>query len=215
MNLFRSLHRLLRDNTVSHIELTAAPPFVKLIFDRSELESLLRSQSDVSNVLSQHFIRRRIFWEDFAAETPQYVLDSLRLAAMKLDDCVGAAQDANDAAVGLRKFARAWAAACVNTRNNLEGRLAEIDAEQAQVLGYDNAGEDTQEALRDALVTLRRTSFPLIAALIAILPDDDPTKKQAQDTWDGAMNQIRDAEIQRSVLPSFDEASENNSEGQN
>ncbi len=206
MNLLRSLHRLLRDNSVSKIELTATPPFIKLIFDRSELETLLLSQSQLADVLSKHFIRQRVFWEDIAKEQRDYVLASLATAETALDGYAAASESGSDTATGLRKFVRAWAAACATTRKQLKERLDEIDAEKAQVLGYDSAGEDRREALHDALIALRRTVFPLIAALIALLPDDEPTKAQAQAKWDEAMNQVRDASIQRSILPDFDEA---------
>jgi len=206
MNPIKSLHRLLRDSSVNKIEITAMPPFIKLTFDRTELEALLRAQSQIADVLSRHFIRQRVFWEAIDKEQPSYVLTSLASAEAALDTYAATAGDGNDSATGLRKFARAWAAACATTHKQLKERLGEIDAEKAQVLGYDSAGEDRREALHDALISLRRTIYPLVSALIAFLPDDEPTKAQAQAQWDSALNQIPDASLQRSVLPDFDEA---------
>jgi hypothetical protein len=205
MNLLRSLHRLLRDNSVSRIELTATPPFIKLTFDRSELESLLRSRSQAADVLSKHFIRQRVFWEDIAKEDRGYVLVSLATAETALDVYAAALESGSDTAIGLQKFVRAWAAGCATTRKQLKESLDKIDAEKAQIIGYDSAGEDRREALEKALIELRCTIFPLIAALIALLPDDEPTKADAQAKWEEGMNKVRDGSIQRSVLPSFDE----------
>jgi len=207
MNPIKSLHRLLRDNSVSKIEVTATPPFVKLVFDRSELEGLLRAQSQIADALSRLFVRRRVFWEDIGKEAPDYVLDSLTTAETELDGYVASlSSNSNDSVAGLAKFIRAWSAACAGTRKPLKQRLDEIDAEKAQVLGYDWAGEDREHALRDALISLRRTVYPLVAALIAFLPDDDPTKTEAQNLWDRGLNEIADATLQRAVLPDFDEA---------
>jgi hypothetical protein len=206
MNPAKSLYRLLRDNSVNKIELTATPPFIKLIFDRSELEALLRSQSQIADVLSRHFVRQRVFWQDIGKENRDYVLTSLELAETELDRYAEGAGHGNDSAIALGKFARAWAAACATTRKQLKENLDDIDAEKAQILGYDSAGEDRCEALREALVSLRRTVYPLIAALIALLPEDESAKAQAQAKWDEGMDHIQDASIQRSVLPDFDEA---------
>lgn len=207
MNPIKSLHRLLRDNSVSKIEITATPPFVKLVFDRSELEALLRAKSQIADAVSRLFVRRRVFWEDIAKESPEYVLKSLAAAETDLDAYSTSISSASsDTVAGLSKFIRAWATACGKTHKSLKERLDEIDIEKAQVLGYDWAGEDRQNALRDALVLLRRTVYPLVGALISFLPDEDPTKLEAQFSLDEGLNLISDAALQRSVIPEFDEA---------
>jgi len=207
MNPIKSLHRLLRDNSVSKIEITATPPFVKLVFDRSELEALLRGQSQIADALSRLFVRRRVCWQDIAKEIPEDVVESLESAETELDGYVASLSSiSNDTVSGLAKFIRAWSAACAGTRKTLKERLDEIDAEKAQVLGYDSAGEDREKALWSALISLRRTVYPLVIALIGFLPDDDPTKTEAQNLWDRGLNEIADASLQRAVLPEFDEA---------
>jgi hypothetical protein len=45
MRLMKPLMRLLRDASVSRIELTATPPFIKLVFDWKELLALLQGKS--------------------------------------------------------------------------------------------------------------------------------------------------------------------------
>jgi hypothetical protein len=207
MNPFKSLLRLLKDTSVSKIELTATPPFVKLVFDREELLGLLQGQALISDAIAQHFVRRRVFWEDIAGENREYVLKSLEQAQTELDGLSSTISERKEPSViALTKFIRSWASACALTCKTLKQRLDEIDEEKGQVLGYDSAGEDRFEALRDALVSLRQTVYPLVTALIGFLPDDDPTKQAAQQKLDEGLSVISDARLQRESIPEWDEA---------
>ena len=67
-NLARSVHQLLEDNSVAKIEVCAVPPFIKLIFDKSELQALIRGKAEISNVIAKYFLRRRVFWIDIRKE---------------------------------------------------------------------------------------------------------------------------------------------------
>jgi len=207
MNLVKSLLRLLKDATVSKIELTAAPPFVKLVFDREELQGLLQGHSIIADAVSKHFIRRRVFWEDITKENREYALKSLEEAEAELNELsLKLSEKKEPLVLGLTKFIRSWASACSLTRKNLKQRLDEIDDEKNNVLGYDSAGEDRAEALRDALIELRKTVYPSVTALIGFLADDDLTKQEAQQKLDYGLNLIADAQLQRESIPEWDEA---------
>ncbi len=207
MNLFKSLTRLLNDNSVSKIELTATPPFVKLVFDREELVALLKGQAQISEVVSKQFVRRRVFWEDLAKEYYEYVIESLAQAEIGIDSASNQIADSKDpAAQALTKFLRGWAAACGTTLKTLKQRLDDIQSEKDNILGYDTAGEDRRTAVRDSVTLLRRTVYPFVTALISFLPGDDPTKTEAQRLLDQGFSQIGNAQVVRESQPEWDEA---------
>ena len=206
-NPFRSLLRLLKDTSVSKIEVSASPPFVKLTFDKAELSALLQGQSQISEVVARCFVRRRVFWEDIRKEDREAVVKSLAEVESQLDEWSARLSSAADAsAVALARFVRAWATGAFLVRKQLVDRLRDIDEEKSSTPGYDWANEDRDEAVNDALVALRQRVYPLVTLLIGFLGDDDPTKAEAQGYLDRGMNLVPDAAIQRGCIPDVDEA---------
>ena len=206
-NPFRSLLRLLKDASVVKIEVSAGPPFVKLIFDKAELSALLQGQSQVSEVVARCFVRRRVFWEDIRKENREAVVESLAAVESQLDEWSANLSSATDAsAVALAKCVRAWATGASLVRRELVDRLRDIDEEKSSTPGYDWANEDRHAAVHSALVSLRQRIYPLVTLLIGFLGDDDPTKSEAQRYLDIGLNLVPDAAIQRACIPDVDEA---------
>jgi hypothetical protein len=207
-NPFKSLLRLLRDSSVSKIEISAGPPFAKMIFDKAELQALLQGQSRIADLVAQCFVRRRVFWQDIAAEDPTYVLESLEQVESELNQLASQLSASTEQSVlTLARFVRSWATASSLVRKELRDTLSDIAQEKALVLGYDSAGEDRQTALQVALVALRQRVYPLVTILVAFLSDEDPTKGEAQAFLDRGLNLVPDAKIQRESMPEVDEAS--------
>jgi len=205
-NPFRSLLRLLKDASVSKIEVSASPPFAKLTFDKAELSALLQGQSQISEVVARCFVRRRVFWEDIRKENREAVVESLAEVESQLDEWSAKLSSAVDAsAIALVKFVRAWATGASLVRKQLVDRLRDIDEEKSSTPGYDWANEDRDEAVHDALVALRQRVYPLITLLIGFLGDDDPTKAEAQGYLDRGLNLVPDTAIQRGCIPDVDE----------
>jgi hypothetical protein len=209
MNPFKSLLRLLKDTTVSKIELTATPPFVKLVFDKEELLGLFRGQALVSDAISKHFVRRRVFWEGIPEQNREYVLESLEEAEAGLDGLsLMLSEGTEPSAVGLTKFLRSWASTCALARKSLKKRLDEIENEEKNhTLDHDSAEKNRTKAYRDALVALRRTVYPLVTALVGFLPDNDPTKQAAQKKLDEGLGVVPGVSLKRESIPDWDEAS--------
>lgn len=206
-NSFKSLHRLLKDASVSKIEVSASPPFAKLTFDKVELQALLQGQSYISEVVSKCFVRRRIFWEDIRKENREAVVESLTQVESQLDDWSAKLSSGSDASVvALAKFVRAWATGASLVRKQLVDRLRDIDEEKSSTPGYDWANEDRDTAVHDALVALRQRIYPLVTLLIAFLGDDDPSKSEAQELLDLGLNLVPDVALQRGCIPDVDEA---------
>ena len=198
--------RWLLNMPISHIVLKAAPPFVEVKFDKSELQALVRDPDLVSDIVATCFIRRRVFWEDIRKEDRDAVVKSLVEVESDLDDRSSRLASSTVSSVtALTKFVRAWANGASLVRKELKDRLRDIDEEKATTLGYDWANEDRYQAMHDALVSLRKQVYPIVGALVAFLPDDDPTKRQAQDLLDRGLNLIPDAALQRGCVPEFDE----------
>ena len=206
-NPFKSLLRLLKDASVTKVEVSAAPPFAKLTFDKAELQALLQGQSRVSDVVARCFVRRRVFWEDIRKENREAVVRSLAEVESQLDDwSVKLSSGDGPTVVALAKFVRAWATGVSLVRKQLVDRLRDIDEEKSSTPGYDWANEDRDAAMHDALVLLRQRTYPLVTLLTALLDDDDPTKAEAQGFLDQGLNLVPDAAIQRGCMPDIDEA---------
>jgi hypothetical protein len=206
-NPFKSLLRLLRDASVSKIEVSASPPLAKLTFDKAELQALLQGQSYISDVVAKCFVLRRVFWEDIRKENREAVVQSLAEVESQLDEWSAKLSSGADASVvALAKFVRAWATGASLVRKQLRDRLRDIDDEKSTTPGYDWANEDRDAAVHDALLALRQRIYPLVTLLIAFLGDDDPTKAEAQDFLDSGLNLVPDAAIQRGCIPDVDEA---------
>lgn len=203
----KHLKRLLRDASVSKIEISAAPPFVKLVFDTAELEGLLHSQALISDLVARHFIRPSVYWIDLEQEIHSEVDNSLKNAEDGLDQIARELSNKSDPAmIGFGKFVRSWATATALVRGQLAHNIKQIAEEKDSVLGYDSAGEDRRTALRDALIELRQSVYPTVIMLVAFLADDDPTKSKAQELLDKGLNIVADAKLQREISPEVDEA---------
>src|SRR5437763_601736 len=171
-NVFKSLLRLLKDASVSKIEVSASPPFVKLIFDKAELQAMLQGQSHISEVVAKCFVRRRVFWEDIRKENREAVMKSLVEGESQLDELSTKLSSSADASVlALAKFVRAWASAASLVRKDLVDRLREIDEEKASTPAYDWANEDRENAVHEALTSLRQRVYPLVTLLVGFLGD--------------------------------------------
>lgn len=206
-NPFKSLARLLKDLSVNKIEVSAGPPFAKLIFDKAEFHALLQGQSHISDVVAKCFVRRRVFWEDIRKENREATIKSLEQVEAQLDDLSSKlASNADASVIALAKFVRAWATAASLVRKELADRLRDIDDEKASTLGYDWANEDRESAVYDALISVRQRIYPLVTLLVSILPDDDPTKNEAQSLLDSGLNLMPNAALQRGCIPEVDEA---------
>ena len=205
-NPLKSLRWLL-DMPVTYIVLKAAPPFVEVKFEKAELQALVRESESVSDIVAKCFVRRRVFWEDIRKEDRNAVVKSLAEAESDLDEWSSRlASSTASSVVALTKFVRAWANGTSLARKELRDRLREIDEEKATTLGYDWANEDRDQAMHDALVSLRKRIYPLVTVLVALIPDDDPTKAEAQDFLDRGLNLIPDAALQRGCIPEFDKS---------
>ena len=204
-NLIKSLTRLL-NVAVKDIGLTAEPPFVTVTFSIAELRSLIQEPQCISEVLAKCFVRRRVFWEDIRKESIEGVVKSLVEVESELDWWTTKLAASSDlSVVALTKFVRSWSTATSLVRKELGDRLRDIDDEKSSVPGYDSANEDRHTEVHNALVALRRRVYPLVSALVAFLPDDDPTKDDAQSRLDSGLSLVPDAAIQRGCIPVFDE----------
>ncbi|WP_267550788.1 hypothetical protein [Rhizobium rhizogenes] len=204
-SVMKMLLRLLDDSSISKIEVTAMPPFVKISFEKNEIEALLSSRALVSDALARLFIRRRVYWWDLSKENPTWVVESLVAAETELDGLAKELSSKLDPEIrGLAKFIRSWATASHLVSKTLIDQLKDIDDEKASVLGYDSAGEDRQEALNETLIDLRRRIYPTIQMLVAFLDDDDPTKIEAQTCIDKGLNTVANVTLLRDVTPDID-----------
>lgn len=209
MTLLKSLGILLKHGSVSKIELTAMPPFAKIVFDKEELVALLQSQSLVSEAVDVHFVRRQVFWQDIRKENRDDVLKSLTDAESQLDGLKKQlAGSKNASALGLVKFLSGWATACSTTAKTLRRSLKEIEEQKAYEIDYESACDDRQKVLGEALVSLRQTVYPLVEALVAFLPEDDSAKKEAQELLNTGLNLMPNAKLLRGCFPQWDEAKE-------
>jgi hypothetical protein len=205
MDPFKSLVRLLNDSSVNKIEISATPPFVKLIFDKAELQAALQGQSQISDVVSKYFVRRRVFWEDLRKEDPAAVEASLQEVEERLDGVTAQMAASTDALItGIAKFVRAWASSSSKTRKELSDKLREIREEKASTPGYESAGEDRHKALSETLIDLRRRIYPIITMMVALLSVDDPTKSEAQGYLDQGLNLVPNAALQRACTLDID-----------
>ena len=134
-NLARSVHQLLEDNSVAKIEVCAVPPFIKLIFDKSELQALIRGKAEISNVIAKYFLRRRVFWIDIRKEHYEGVKKSLAEVESGLDDqAIALASNTDASVVALAKCVRAWTTATSLVHKQLVDSLRDIDEEKALTL---------------------------------------------------------------------------------
>jgi hypothetical protein len=202
MDPFKSLWRELNDSSVSKIEISAAPPFVKLIFDKAELLAALQGQSQISDLVSKCFVRRRVFWEDVRKEVAAAVESSLQEVEAELNEVTARFATSTDVAmIGIARFVRPWAGATSLVGKKLSDDLRQIREEKASTLGYESAGEDRYEALSDALIGLRQRIYPLLTIIVALLSVDDPTKREAQKYLDSGLSLVPDAALQRGCVP--------------
>ena len=207
MKLFTSLASLINDPSVNNINLIAPSPFSNLEFSREELLALCQGQALISEALSQHFVRRRVFWEHFSAEFPDHALISLKDAELGLDRLSAELISNTDReAVALSKFVRSWAAACAHTRKTLKVRLDRIEAKSNLSPGFGGAWAEYEDVLQKALVSLRRTIYPLLEALIDFLPDDDSTKEEAEQKIREGLDIIHDPTLRRDYEPQWKRA---------
>lgn len=212
--LRRSVRHLL-DIPVEKIELSAAPPFVKIVFTKGEMQTLLQNDLLIAKTVAKYFNRRRVFWMDIRKENANAVVKSLKEVESELNEWPPTPLGNNMA--GLERSVIAWATATSLVRRELGDRLHEIARDKASIPGYDSANEDRFAAMHSALVSLRQQIYPLVGALVDFLEDDnDPTKTEAQRILhtkteaqcilDQGLNLIPDAALIRGCIPEVNEA---------
>ena len=107
MSVIKYLERLLNDSTVTKVELSAGPPFVKLTFDKTVIQAVLQGRQQVSDLIAKCFIRRRVFWQDESAEGREAVCESLQQVEGELNEIVvDFAKSADLTTIGLATFVR-------------------------------------------------------------------------------------------------------------
>jgi len=206
LNLKKHLIRLLKDPSVTKVEISAAPPFAKITLERAGIEALLRATQYTSNAVAKCFVRRRVFWEDLRKEHHESVVKSLKEVTAQLNDLVDELLAKPNISVALTNLIRQWASEADLVHKELRDRLGEIAEEKASTLGYDTANQDRATEVGNALVSLRQRLYPLVSVLIQLLDDDDPTKKKAQKQWDSGLSFLPNAELIRGCIPDVDEA---------
>lgn len=155
-------------------------------------------------MVAKAFLRHCVFWLDLSKEDFESSVKSMENVECELDN-FSLELKKNSSVAALAKFVVSWSTQVSVVRRNLVDRYRDIADEKATVLGYDSAGEDRVEALYDAVVALRQLIYPIVATFIAFLPDDDPTKQQAQLYLDSGLNVVPDAQLQRGCMPVVDE----------
>lgn len=200
--LIDQIKYILQNASISKIEVSAAPPFVKITIDRKQIKSLLQHQADVSNVIAETFIRRRVFWEDATRENLTYCINSLRDAMSELNNFVKEMQKSElSSLVILSQFVRSWSSSASIVYKRLKDDLSDIDQNKGQDFNYDSAHEDRRVALRHALIDLRKRIYPSVQALVEFLPEDDPTRREAQELLDSGAELLESAREIRQIAP--------------
>lgn len=208
-NPLKSLIRLLKDGSVRQLELTAAPPFVKLVFDKTEFEAMLRGKEQISAAVADNFVARRVYWVDIKKESEAWVDDSLTQAEAELSQLSKRlSESADETVVALAKFCRAWATETKLVHKTWRDELKRItDEKNADPGGYDSSNSDRADAMHETLVSLRQRIYPMVSVLVAFLDEDDPAKTTAQNLLDAGLNLVPKAVVQRGCVPEIDEAS--------
>lgn len=207
LDLRKVARRLLADIQLKKIKLIAFPPFVKLVFERMEFEGIPQSQDTIADLVSRYFIGHQVYWLDLRKEDIDRTQSSLlRAKDALMVEALSPGSKLDPAMVGLARAVRSWAQAADQARANLQGKLDDIAAEKASVLGYNSANEDRCLALKETLIELRQTIYPSIQALTSFLSDEDPTKAKAQGLIDKGLERLESVSLARQVMPDLDEA---------
>lgn len=176
------LQALIANTGASKLIIKAAPPFVEIVFDKSEIVSMLRGVEKLSQALNYCFCERRVFWTDLTAESYEYVMISLDNVQSELRNYDNELIGSSDAgSMGLAKFVRAWASQTALTQKELSDKIDRINKEKAEDPFYDTAGSDRHDALVESLIDLRRRVYPSVRALSEFLNDEDPTKHSVKE----------------------------------
>lgn len=207
-DLRKTARRLLADTELKKVEITATPPFVKLVFERQEFEGILQCQDAIADLISRYFIGHQVFWLDLEKEEIERTKTSLLRAKDSLmTEARSLGSKPDPAMVGLARIVRSWAQATDAAYANLQHKLEDIAAEKASVLGYDSANEDRRHAMKETLIELRQTVYPSVQVLTSFLSDDDPTKAKSQQLIDSGLEHLESARLVRDIMPDLDEAS--------
>ena len=201
-NLVQQLRRYL-ELGVERVELSAGPPFVKVIFSVQGLLRLAEGREQVANLLATCFVRRRVFWIDIRREDPKWVVKSLVEVESDLDQRMAELATSRDLALTeLTKAVREWGTATSHVRKALERELREINDEKATTPGYDTAGMDRRTVVGEALVSLRQRVYPWVYTLASFLPEDDETRQHVQRNLFSGLDEVP-AEITHGSIPEF------------
>lgn len=139
-----------------------------------KMKALRSNQPVIESLLSNHFITRRVMWEDFARENIDYCITSLReLEKMCVTQAqeFGATRKPEDQTYS--SVLQAWANECNKAAKLL--KWAVEDESDPINTGMARASE----YIPDALCDFRIATYRFVEMFIDLLPDTSPVKDQA------------------------------------
>ena len=147
--------------------------FGEMEFERGSVLALAELSEIVEEILRKSFIERRAMWMNLLTESPLWSCMSIERTATALDEHINNLRGKLPASHrGLISLLGAWRSACVLT-------LKEMRAASAEDHIYARDVPDFPEILRQ----FRLRTYPIVHALIEILPADHPLRPEAQRTW--------------------------------
>ncbi|MEM1132037.1 MAG: hypothetical protein AAGH53_03785 [Pseudomonadota bacterium] len=172
-------------------------PGTGLTFSKDEFVAMMQSPESASRILAECFVSRRVFWEDFSKERPDYVLESLQLAVPELRKFDREFAESNDLAfLTTARWARYWGIVANKGFQGLRDHLSNIQKEKNEVLGYEDAHFDRNQAMTETLLDVRLKVYPAVRMFIEICDDGDPIIKEAKERMNLGMQGMSPEQIQ-------------------
>ena len=152
-----------------------------LKIEKKEIAEMKRFPQTVRLMLTECFIWREALWKDFSAERVEFVRQSLSTVEteLKLHE-QKLSSSSNLEAIGSARFVLSWLNAVRQHGRALDKKIGQIDAEKAADPFFEYAGEARHDAMVETLKELRLKIYPTVKILLAILPDNDEVKIEAE-----------------------------------
>ena len=152
------------------------------------IKQLTADSSRVESLLSNHFITRRVMWEDFSKEEVEFCiasLNDLKSKNFEQADLFGKSKAKDDKF--LSSWIRCWGNECDKaikefqdaTQNEKISRSIEINSEYVL---------RAHEKIPKILGEFRRKTYPVIQVLIALLDEKNPIRKEAESKLSSGKN---------------------------